>query len=658
MGFLSSLFGYEDKPATTTRVATVPPELKPYVEEVLTDTQALYKQRMEEGYTPYTGDTLAGLTPEQIASQEGLKSLVGTQVPFQQEALGTFRQGAERFTPETAKEFMSPYQRAVIDQEKEQAQRQYERTKRPQFEADAVRAGGMSGLGSRAAIESAEREDLQARLLADIETKGLQAAYKDAQAQFTNQKARERTMGTDVATAGGNIFSAGLAEQGLLKGIGEEKQDLAQSALDEAYLKYVQERQFPEQQIARYQSSIYGNPLLTSRNNFTEQSTKPQASMGKSLLGLGMTGLKAFGAGGGFGSGNFNIGNAASSLFGNAGGQVGGLPTLYRENGGGLTPRQKGKTSESALREALRQKETRPTKEEMTAKRQALLEEQARIIRERDIRAASPRKAAEIRKRAVAPPIAVEPSGNEKPAPKAVPTVPKVKDNRTSLQKLLDAAKKTPEGQKIMVSREERDKRTREQSAILNEALARRKSRLAGDIMDSFFAGLLAPEGTPASGYERVVADEQKRAEKIEALEDASTVKEANQLIENRIATYPEEVQIRLRKEIQDIRSRNLTAAKEQALIEKTIAETLALGGVKQPTKLKELKDLKAIRAIVAKDKNAKGIVNKLVKANAITEIDLYNRINKRYNDGQKTKKDYTPANAIEDVLRSLRKNK
>ena len=43
----------KDKPATTTRVATVPPELKPYVEEVLTDTQALYKQRMEEGYTLY-----------------------------------------------------------------------------------------------------------------------------------------------------------------------------------------------------------------------------------------------------------------------------------------------------------------------------------------------------------------------------------------------------------------------------------------------------------------------------------------------------------------------------------------------------------------------------------------------------------------------------
>ena len=333
MGFLSSLFGYDDKPKVTTKVASIPPELKPYVDEALKDTQALYKQRMGEGYTPYTGDTIAGLTPEQIASQEGLKSLVGTQVPFQQEALGMFRQGAERFTPEIAKEFMSPYQRAVIDQEKEQAQRQYERTKRPEFEADAVRAGGMSGLGSRAAIESAERDDLQARFLGDIETKGLQAAYKDAQDQFTNQKARERTMASDVATAGGNIFSAGIAEQGLLQDIGTEKQGLAQSALDEAYFKYKKEKEFPEEQLARYTSSIYGNPVM-EQPNFTQTGTPAQASMGKSLIGLGMSGLKAYGKGGGFSSGGFSMDN----LFGKgaAGGQVGGLTTLYRKTGGDL----------------------------------------------------------------------------------------------------------------------------------------------------------------------------------------------------------------------------------------------------------------------------------------------------------------------------------
>ena len=333
MGFLSSLFGYEDKPEVTSKVSSIPEELKPYVDEAMKDTQALYRQRLDEGYTPYTGDTIAGLTPEQIASQEGLKSLVGTQVPFQQEALGMFRGGAERFTPETAKQFMSPYQRAVIDQEKEQAQRQYERTKRPMFEADAVKAGGMSGLGSRAAIESAERDDLQARFLGDIETKGLQAAYKDAQDQFTNQKARERTMASDVATAGGNIFSAGIAEQGLLQDIGTEKQGLAQSALDEAYFKYKKEKEFPEEQLARYTSSIYGNPVM-EQPNFTQTGTPAQASMGKSLIGLGMSGLKAYGKGGGFSSGGFSMDN----LFGKgaAGGQVGGLTTLYRKTGGDL----------------------------------------------------------------------------------------------------------------------------------------------------------------------------------------------------------------------------------------------------------------------------------------------------------------------------------
>ena len=563
MGFLSSLFGYEDKPATTTRVATVPPELKPYVEEVVKDTQALYKQRMEEGYTPYAGDTLAGLTSEQIASQEGLKSLVGTQVPFQQEALGIFREGAERFTPETAKEFMSPYQRAVIDQEKDQAQRQYERTKRPQFEADAVRAGGMSGLGSRAAIESAERDDLQARLLADIETKGLQAAYKDAQAQFTNQKARERTVGSDVATAGGNIFSAGVAEQGLLKGIGEEKQDLAQSSLDEAYLKYVQERQFPEQQLARYQSSIYGNPLLTSRNNFTEQSAKPQASMGKSLLGLGMTGLKAFGAGGGFTPGGFSLGGLfpANKAMG---GQVGGLPTLYRENGGG--------TSIEKAREEIA-KELAP--------RRAAATEGERANLKRQLLTASPGKTKAIQERlAKLPPP-------PPPAPVAVKTKSEVtapapnvaarqgEDAETSLQQLIAKIKASAKGKQITMSREELDERTRKENAITNEALARRKSRSAGDILDSFFAGLLPPERTPASGYERVVADKQKRAEKIEALEDASVVKEANQLIENMKGTYPEQIEINIIEQIKKIALSNLTISEKKAALALVKAKTV-----------------------------------------------------------------------------------
>lgn len=298
MGFLSSLFNFGDKPTTTTGTTgvtpVVPKMLEPNVQEIVDASQSLYKQRLGEGYKPYTGQTIAGFTPEEVAAQEGLKSLVGTQAPLQQEAIDMARGQAREFTPETAQQYMSPYLRTALDAQKAEAQRQYERSKRPQFEAEAVAAGGMSGLGTRAAVESAERELGQQRLLADIEAVGQQKAFEAAEQSFRDQTSRERTAGQDLMSGAGTIFRGGVAEQGLLTAIGEQKRDLAQSGLDEAYLKYVTERQFPEKQLARYQSSIYGNPLL-EQPSYTKTTTDTKAGggpgLGKTLLGLGTTAL-------------------------------------------------------------------------------------------------------------------------------------------------------------------------------------------------------------------------------------------------------------------------------------------------------------------------------------------------------------------------------
>ena len=86
MGFLSSLFDFGDKPTTTssTVVPQYPEELKPNIQEIVDASKTIYDQRLAEGYQPYTGQTIAGFTPEEVASQEGLKSLVGTQGPLQQ----------------------------------------------------------------------------------------------------------------------------------------------------------------------------------------------------------------------------------------------------------------------------------------------------------------------------------------------------------------------------------------------------------------------------------------------------------------------------------------------------------------------------------------------------------------------------------------------
>jgi hypothetical protein len=335
MGFLSSLFGIggRSKPSTQTVVQSqkLPPEIAPFVSEIAQEAKDLFQQRVGEGYTPYTGQTIAPLTPQQEAAMTGIEGLVGTSRPLQEEALGVTRQQAEKFTPETAEAYMSPYQRAVTDIEKREAERRFEREVLPRFEASAVQAGGMSGLGTRAGVEAAELQRGQSQLIADIEAKGLQSAFKDARKAFEDQKQREAGMAGDIARTGPAMFASGIQESGALQRVGEERRDLGQSALDEAYFKFLEERQFPEQTLADYSGFIYGNPLTQMGTTTKTQTGTPfQPSLGQTLLGIGST----------LGASALRNPNITKNLFSKEGGQIArnrglsGLPMFRRQENG------------------------------------------------------------------------------------------------------------------------------------------------------------------------------------------------------------------------------------------------------------------------------------------------------------------------------------
>ena len=291
MGFLSSLFGGGgSKPATTTNVVSqkLPDEIAPFVSEVLKEGKAQFEAEKAAGYRPYTGQTSADLTAEQERALTGLSGLVGTQQPFIDESAGIIRQGAEEFTGDTAQKFMSPYQQAVTDIEKREATRNFEGNILPRLEAQAVGAGAMSGLGSRAGVEFAEAQRNQAQLLSDIQAKGQQRAFDAARNEFGLQKAREAEMAGNIANLGGQQFSAGLSELGALKSAGEERQQQTQGALDEAYFKFLEEQQFPKQNLAEYSQLIYGNPLTTlPTRSSTTTDTPFQPSSGANLLSAG-----------------------------------------------------------------------------------------------------------------------------------------------------------------------------------------------------------------------------------------------------------------------------------------------------------------------------------------------------------------------------------
>lgn len=346
MAILDFLFGRsKPTPTTTTQVttSTLPEEIAPFVTEVLDEAQQLYGQRKAEGYKEFPGETIAPRTAEELAAMEGLRGLVGTQEPYRAEAEQMLRGTPTQFTAEEAQRLMSPYQRAVTDIEKREAQRAFERDVQPALEARAIQAGGMSGLGTRAAVQAAEAQRAQNQLLADIEAKGQQRAFEQAYRQFGDEIGLQRQRAFDIGETGTQRFNIGLAERGLEQQLGQEDRAEAQALLNEQYAEFLEREQFPESTLAQYSSFVYGNPFLRTPDTAQSKTSmlQPTTSMGQQLLGLGLTGLSTFGAGtkGSFNVSDFSLGNIFRKGGGSVVGGLASLPIINRQAGGiGVSP--------------------------------------------------------------------------------------------------------------------------------------------------------------------------------------------------------------------------------------------------------------------------------------------------------------------------------
>jgi hypothetical protein len=335
MGILSSLLGFGEGPPTPTggtivQEAQLAKEIAPFMQDLLKKGQALYKARTEEGYRPFEGQTLAELTPEQEQAMTGLTGLVGTTAPAFEEATGLARGVADKLTPTALEEYMSPYQQAVTDIEKAEAQKTFERDILPKVRQAQIGAGAFGG--TRGTMLEAQSLADQQKLLGDIQTRGSQSAYTEAARAFEAQKQREGATASALATLAPQALKTAGTEYELLRGVGQEKQQRSQQALDEAYKQYLEERVHPERTLGQYQSVIAGFP--SAQTTRTVQTTTPpqQSGLGSILGTLGNIGslYGTFGglSQGGLGSGFYPLGSSRAT----------GGPVLYRQGGTGVQP--------------------------------------------------------------------------------------------------------------------------------------------------------------------------------------------------------------------------------------------------------------------------------------------------------------------------------
>ena len=277
--------GSKSPPATQTvkQEASIPPELRPFVTDILEQAQAINKKRTSEGYVPFQGPRLADFTQDQQVAFQGVRDTVGASDPYFTRASQLTESSSAAPTSESIGELMNPYIQNVLDIQRREARRDADRVGQ-QIAARAAQQGGFGG--TRDAVLAAEHERETQRNLDDIQSRGLAAAFEDAQTRFAQQRERERASGQQFAGLGTTIPEQRLRELGALENVGSVQQDRGQQAIDIAQQEYEFGRTFPERSLQDYSSIIRGFSSPVPASQFTTSRTTPaRATFGQKAAG-------------------------------------------------------------------------------------------------------------------------------------------------------------------------------------------------------------------------------------------------------------------------------------------------------------------------------------------------------------------------------------
>ena len=317
---------------TEVRTQGLPPSLEAQLGEYLGMARALAMRP----YQTYDRDRIAQFTPLQLqAFQEaqGVRPRGGSAESIAQEvasrAFGAGRHDAlvpttDRFTtPGAAASYISPYIQNVVDIEKREAMRSDDIARQGR-NARAVGAGAFGG--TRQAIVEAEAERELQRNLADIQNRGLQAAFDRAQQAFMTDEERRlkaqqlfeqsRQFGSELGLQGLNAalnagrtlgdlgqqqFNQNLAGINLRNQFGTQQQGQVQNILNMNYQDFLNQQRFPYQQLGFALDAVRGAGGMlgqTTNTMYTPPPSMSQLLMGGGMALMGGRNMNAFAEGG------------------------------------------------------------------------------------------------------------------------------------------------------------------------------------------------------------------------------------------------------------------------------------------------------------------------------------------------------------------------
>lgn len=336
--------GGSPQPTTQTSVSTNLPEYaKPYYEELLKQggkqvysTDASGNVTGVKPYVPYTGERVAGFTPEQLKVQSEVGAMArpgefgaastglgtGTAMGYGTAGLGLSQAfgytptaiSGGTFDPSAAAYYSSPYQTAVTDIAVREAERQAAK-ERSAGALGSISRGTFGG--ARQALMQAEQSRSAAQNIADIRARGAQSGYENAQKMFEADQARRMKaaelgqqgqqfaagLGKELGVAGLQTGLEGAAKTGALAATQQtadlerlkaqaasagEKQALQQEIDNIKYQQFQEQQNYQKAQLDYLSQILRGNAAALGS---TQVQYAPAPSLASQLGGVGLAGL-------------------------------------------------------------------------------------------------------------------------------------------------------------------------------------------------------------------------------------------------------------------------------------------------------------------------------------------------------------------------------
>lgn len=283
----------------------------------------------ETPYSGYTGDRVAGFTPDQQSAFAGVRDSVGLAQPYVQEAAGLARAGAAPISADAISRYTNPFTQQVVDATTADFDAQNKR----QLSQVAGQAAMSGAYGDSAAVAKAlaaeSQQRVQAPILAGLRSQGFQQSLSAAQGD-----AARSLQGAGVVGGLGQLAqNQQLQGLGALMQSGGLQQALGQQELNVPYSDFLEQRAYPFQ-TAQWLAGIQG--AIAPGMGGTQTTTQPGTNSNNALAGLLTTGLGLAGnfflpgVGGAIGGG---LGNAIGSSLAHGGrvgyadgGAVSGIP--------------------------------------------------------------------------------------------------------------------------------------------------------------------------------------------------------------------------------------------------------------------------------------------------------------------------------------------